>query len=382
MDDAIWMRRALTVAAHARGTVSPNPLVGCVLVADGEAVGEGCTQPPGGPHAEIVALRAAGRRARGATAYVTLEPCAHTGRTGPCAEALRAAGVTRVVAALADTSPAAAGGAAALTAAGVAVEVGLLAQEAAFANRVFLHGIGDERPWVALKAAASLDGRIAAADGTSQWLTGPHTRRMAHRLRADADAVLVGSGTVLADDPHLTVRLPDYDGPPPLRVVLDGRGRTPDAARVVDRAAPTLLVLGPESHAEADRLRATGAEVVVVDPGDLGAVLGLLAARGVRSVLVEGGGAVAGSFVRAGLVDELSCHLAPVLLGESGRPWLVGDGIATLADAPRMRLADSTRSGDDTILTLVRAQSHVPAVTPAARSITPAAHPHTPAEGH
>jgi diaminohydroxyphosphoribosylaminopyrimidine deaminase/5-amino-6-(5-phosphoribosylamino)uracil reductase len=370
MDDAAWMRRALAVAARARGTVSPNPLVGCVLVADGAAVGEGCTQPPGGPHAEIVALRAAGGRARGATAYVTLEPCAHTGRTGPCAEALRAAGVTRVVAALADTNLIAAGGGAELAAAGVAVEVGLLAEQAAFANRVFLHGISHERPWVVLKAAASLDGRIAAADGTSQWLTGPGARRVAHRLRADADAVLVGSGTVLADDPHLTVRLPGYTGPPPLRVVLDGRGRTPEAARVLDEAAPTLLVLRPEAHAQADRLRATAAEVVVASPGDLGAVLGLLAVRGVRSVLVEGGGAVAGSFVRAGLVDELSCHLAPVLLGEAGRPWLVGDGIATLADAPRLRLADSARLGDDTVLTLVRAQTDEPALASAAQAPT------------
>lgn len=348
-EDERWMRRALALAERGRRTVAPNPVVGCVLVADGAVVGEGWHERAGGPHAEVVALAAAGDRARGATAYTTLEPCAHTGRTGPCTEALLAAGVTRVVAAIADPDPVAAGGAARLRAAGVDVTVGPLADEAAWQNRVFLTGICARRPHVVLKAAVSLDGRIAAADGTSRWITGPDARRVAHRLRAEAGAVLVGSGTVLADDPRLTVRPPGADTRQPLRVVLDGRGRVPASARVRDGAAPTLVITGPGAAA-------AGADTLVLpDPHDLRAVLAALWCREVRSVLVEGGAAVAAAFVRAGLVDELAVHVAPVLLGEQGRPLLAGDGIATLRDAPRYTTMAVDRAGTDTLLTLVPA---------------------------
>lgn len=383
-DDEAWMRRALELAARGATTVSPNPLVGCVLVRGGAAVGEGWHSRAGGPHAEVVALAAAGPLAAGATAYVTLEPCDHTGATPPCTRALLAAGVARVVVAIADPNPLAAGGAARLRAAGLTVDVGPGAAEAAWQNRVFLAGLRAARPWVVLKTAASLDGRSAAADGSSQWITGPEARARAHRLRAEVDAVLVGSGTVLADDPRLTVRLPGSAGPQPLRVVLDARRRVPPGARVFDGAAPTLLltaeaspaapgprVAAPRPRGAADpaassggdpapglgRAHPRGVAVAAVPRAtgglDLGAVLRVLWDRGIRSVLVEGGAAVAGSFVRAGLLDELRCHLAPVLLGERGRPLLAGDGIATLAAAPRLHLQAVERAGADTLLTLV-----------------------------
>jgi diaminohydroxyphosphoribosylaminopyrimidine deaminase / 5-amino-6-(5-phosphoribosylamino)uracil reductase len=261
VEDSRWMRRALELAERGRWTVSPNPLVGCVLVRDGEVVGEGWHFRAGGPHAEVAALEAAGELAAGATAYVTLEPCGHAGRTGPCTQALLAAGVSRVVAAIPDPHPEAGGGAAMLRADGVRVDVGVLAEEARRQNAVFLHGVAAGRPYVTLKLAVSLDGRIAAADGTSRWLTGPQARRHAHALRAEADAVAVGSGTVLADDPLLTVRLDGYAGPQPLRVVLDRRVRTRPSHRVHEASAPTLCAVGaaPPAPAPAGAAAAGGA---------------------------------------------------------------------------------------------------------------------------
>ena len=323
------MRRALALAERGRSTVSPNPLVGCVLVAGEQIVGEGFHERAGGPHAEVAALAAAGDRAQGATAFVTLEPCDHTGRTGPCTQALIAAGISRVVVATADPNPEAAGGAATLRAAGVAVELGLLGDLARAQNEVFLFGLTHQRPFVIAKIAASLDGRIAAADGTSRWLTGPAARRRVHQLRAEVDAVLVGSGTVLADDPELTVRLDGATAAPPLRVVIDRRGRVGTHHRVTNDAAPTLIAAEPT----------------------LDAVLAGLHARGVRSVLVEGGSEVLAAFLRDGLVDRLHVHLAPVLLGEQGRPVVAGPWASTLADAPRLSLSSVEREGDDVLLT-------------------------------
>jgi diaminohydroxyphosphoribosylaminopyrimidine deaminase/5-amino-6-(5-phosphoribosylamino)uracil reductase len=328
--DERWMRRALTLAERGRYTVSPNPLVGCVLVRDGAIVGEGWHERAGGSHAEVIALRVAGPCADRATAYVTLEPCAHTGRTGPCVAALLDARVARVVAATSDPHPLAAGGLRALRAAGVDVVVGILEAEARRQNEVFFHGVATGRPFVVLKLAMSLDGRIAAADGTSQWLTGEAARRRAHALRAEVDAVLVGSGTVLADNPQLTVRIPDYDGPQPLRVVLDRRGRIPASARVFDHPASAL----------------------VLDEPDPKAVLAALWDRGVRSVLVEGGAHVAGAFIAAAVVDKLVVHTAPLLLGASGIPALCGDRISTLAGALRFDLDAVEQVGADIILTL------------------------------
>ena len=329
LDDTAAMRRALELAAQGSATVSPNPMVGCILVRDGEIVGEGYHQQAGGPHAEIAALRAAGERARGSTAYVSLEPCNHTGRTGPCSTALIDAGVLRVVAAVADPDPQAAGGAGALEAAGVEVELGVLENEARHLNEVFFHGVRTGRPFFVAKAAVSLDGRIAAADGTSQWLTGVDLRRRAHELRAAVDAVIVGSQTVLSDDPRLTVRLDDYHAPQPLRVVLDRRGRVGPDRHVCDGEAPTLLYSGG-----LDRLP------------------GVLWGRGVRSALVEGGAQVVGSFLRAGLADKLVVHVAPLLLGAQGRPLLDGDWAQTLADAPRLQLHSVEQVGGDAALTL------------------------------
>lgn len=329
LDDTAVMRRALELAERGRATVAPNPMVGCVLVRDGEVVGEGHHEQAGGPHAEIVALRAAGEAARGATAYVSLEPCSHTGRTGPCSTALIEAGVARVVAAVADPNSQAAGGAAALRTAGVDVAVGLLEAEARQLNEVFFHGVRTGRPFFVVKAAVSLDGRIAAADGSSQWLTGESARRAVQKLRAAVDAVIVGSQTVLTDDPHLTVRLDGYDGRQPLRVVLDRRGRVGADRHVCDQEAPTLLYSGG-----LDRLP------------------GVLWGRGVRSALVEGGAQVVGAFLRAGLADKVVVHVAPLLLGVEGRPLLDGPWAQTLAEAPRLQLHSVEQVGEDAALTL------------------------------
>jgi diaminohydroxyphosphoribosylaminopyrimidine deaminase/5-amino-6-(5-phosphoribosylamino)uracil reductase len=322
------MARARDLGYSVLGSTSPNPAVGAVILAtDGTLVGEGATSPPGGPHAEIAALAQAGERARGGTAVVTLEPCAHTGRTGPCADALIAAGVARVVVAVPEPTELAGGGADRLRAAGIDVEVGVEqhdAEEGALAD--WLTVVREHRPFVVWKVAATLDGRVAAADGTSRWITGPEARAEVHRLRAAADAVVVGSGTALADDPQLTVR--DTDGTPtdrqPLRVVVDRRGRVPETARVFDGAAPTYV-----SRAST--------------PAEL---LAELHARDVRRVLLEGGPTLAAAFLRDGLVDEVLVHLAPTFLG-SGSP-LVGDlGISTIAGALSLRMIDLLPLGGD-----------------------------------
>lgn len=353
--DEVWMRRALDLAEHGRHGVSPNPMVGCLLVRDGVAVGEGFHERAGGPHAEVVALAQAGPRSAGATAYVTLEPCDHSGRTGPCTRALITAGIRRVVAAVADPHPVAGGGAATLRAAGIRVDVGVCAVQARRQNEVFFHTAATGRPFVVVKAATSLDGRVAAADGSSQWLTGEQARARGHALRAEVDAVLVGSGTVLADDPALTCRLPGYRGPQPLRVVLDRRGRTTADRRVLDGSAPTLVLAGPRAEpAWVAGLRAAGIQVGLVaglEAGEPHAVLAPLWDRQVRSVLVEGGATVIGAFLRAGLCDKLVVHVAPLLLGAAGAP-LLGGGAATLAQAPRLRLDAVERAGGDAILTL------------------------------
>jgi len=317
-DDEELMRRAIDLAAAVRATTSPNPWVGSVVVALDGAVFEGATQPPGGDHAEVVALAAAGRRARGATLYSTLEPCAHNGRTPPCTDAIIAAGVTRVVVAVEDPDPLVAGrGAARLADAGIAVEVGVGAEPVRIQLRAYLKHRSTGRPWVILKLAATMDGRTAAPDGTSRWITGDAARTDVHRLRAESDAVLVGAGTVRADDPALTVRA-GVTGRDPQRVVL---GKTPLDARV----HPALEL-----------------------SGDLGGVLDELGRRGVLQLLVEGGAGVAHGFHEAGLVDRYVLYLAPALLGgDDGRPMFAGPGAATLADAWRGRIVEVTPLGAD-----------------------------------
>jgi diaminohydroxyphosphoribosylaminopyrimidine deaminase/5-amino-6-(5-phosphoribosylamino)uracil reductase len=322
------MARARELGLRVLGSTSPNPPVGAVVLDSAGAVaGEGATSPPGGPHAEVHALAQAGERARGGTAVVTLEPCAHTGRTGPCAGALVAAGVARVVIAVPEPTQLAGGGAARLRAAGVDVETGV-EQAAAEAGALgaWLTGVREHRPQVVWKVAATLDGRVAAADGTSRWITGPTARAEVHRLRATCDAVVVGSGTALVDDPQLTVR--DAGGRPagsqPLRVVVDRRGRLPATARVLDDAAPFYVS------------RAAGPAALLAELFD----------RNVRRVLLEGGPTLAAAFLSARLVDEVVVHLAPQLLGAGAA--MVGDlGISTMSAALHLQVVDLTLMGGD-----------------------------------
>jgi diaminohydroxyphosphoribosylaminopyrimidine deaminase/5-amino-6-(5-phosphoribosylamino)uracil reductase len=343
---AAAMRRAVELSRAVLGNTSPNPPVGAVALDErGEVVGEGATQPPGGPHAEVVALRQAGHRAH--TLVVTLEPCAHTGRTGPCTEQLIAGGVKRVAFACAEPTSLAGGGAARLRAAGVDVVPGLLeAEVAAGPMSAWLHVQATGRPHVTWKYAATLDGRSAAADGTSRWITGDAARADVHRLRSESDAILVGVGTVLADDPGLTAR-PD-PGHQPLRVVLDAEGRTPLEAKVLDDSARTLMVTSGSSYGE-DRTLVLGAGPRI----DLEALLKELADRGLVSVLLEGGPTLAGAFLQAGLVDRVIGYIAPALLGD-GSPAVLGAGIGTIDDAIRLQLVDVTRVGEDLRLTMVR----------------------------
>jgi diaminohydroxyphosphoribosylaminopyrimidine deaminase/5-amino-6-(5-phosphoribosylamino)uracil reductase len=352
--DEAWMARAVGLAEGGRGTASPNPMVGAVLVRDGRVVGEGFHRAAGLAHAEVVALDAAGGLAAGATCYVTLEPCAHHGRTPPCADALVAAGVARVVVAVADPDPRVAGaGLDRLRAAGVEVAVGAGAGPAAQQNAAYLTHRRLGRPRVTLKAAASLDGKVAAPDGTSQWITGPAARADAHRLRAEADAVCVGAGTALADDPRLTVRLPGHHGRQPLRVLVDAAGRVGAGGHLFDGEAPTLVATTPAAPpAAVEAWKATGAEVLVL-PGapegvDLDNLVRALGERGVLELLVEGGPRLQASLWAAGLADRLVWYLAPLAIGGDKAPGLLaGDGAATLAAARRLRLASVDPVGDD-----------------------------------
>lgn len=313
------MARALELAGAARNRTSPNPWVGAVLETEDGRRFEGATEPPGGPHAEVVALAAAGQAARGATLYTTLEPCAHHGRTPPCAAAVVDAGVRRVVVALQDPDPQVSGrGVELLRRAGVEVTEGVLAHEAAELLAPYLKHRATGRPWVVLKLAATLDGRIAAPDGSSKWITGPEARRDVHQLRARSDAVLVGAGTVRADDPALTARTDPAPQQQPLRVVL---GHVPEGARVL-----------PAIEAE----------------GELAGVLDELGHKGVLQLLVEGGAKVAHAFHSAGLVDRYVLYLAPALFGgDDGRAMFDGPGAPVMDEVWRGRLVSVSRLGDD-----------------------------------
>jgi diaminohydroxyphosphoribosylaminopyrimidine deaminase/5-amino-6-(5-phosphoribosylamino)uracil reductase len=352
--DEGWMARAVALAEGGRGTASPNPMVGAVLVRDGRVVGEGFHRAAGLAHAEALALAAAGELAAGATCYVTLEPCAHHGRTPPCADALVAAGVARVVAAVADPDPRVGGaGLDRLRAAGVRVDVGAGAEAAAEQNAAYLTHRRLGRPRITLKAAASLDGKVAAPDGTSQWITGPAARADAHRLRAEADAVCVGAGTALADDPRLTVRLPGWSGRQPLRVLVDAAGRVAATGHLFDGEAETLVATTPAAPAAAvDAWKAAGAEVLMCEATvgqavDLEDLVRALGERGVLELLVEGGPRLQASLWAAGLADRLVWYLAPLAIGGQGAPGLLGAGAVTLADARRLRLASVDRFGED-----------------------------------
>jgi diaminohydroxyphosphoribosylaminopyrimidine deaminase/5-amino-6-(5-phosphoribosylamino)uracil reductase len=352
------MGRALRLAAAGVGRTSPNPMVGAVLVKDERVVGEGAHLRAGGPHAEVVALEAAGAAAAGATCYVTLEPCAHFGRTPPCADALVRARVARVVAACPDPYHAVAGrGLARLQAAGIAVTVGVGETEARALNRAFLCAVTEGRPHVTLKTAMTLDGKIAASDGSSRWITGEAARLEAHRLRFAADAVLVGIGTVLADDPWLTVRHPELPPKEPLRVVADSRLRLPLEAQLFREGDPDRVVVAcvaPAPVGPATALRARGARVLEL-PGeggrvDLRALLEALRALDVIAVLVEGGGELAGALAEASLVDRVAFFLAPRLLGGRDAPGPLGGRGRALKESLALGDVTPRRLGDDLLI--------------------------------
>jgi diaminohydroxyphosphoribosylaminopyrimidine deaminase/5-amino-6-(5-phosphoribosylamino)uracil reductase len=358
--DRHMMRAALALARRGLGTVWPNPAVGCVLVNQGRVVGRGWTQPGGRPHAETEAIAQAGEAARGATAYVTLEPCAHWGRTPPCAEALIASGVARVIAAIEDPDPRVSGGGLALLrGAGISVESGLCADMAAEINAGFFSRVRSGRPMVTLKLATSLDGRIATASGESRWITGPAARERTHLLRATHDAILVGAATVLADDPQLTCRLPGLDHRSPVRVALDRNLAIPPAARLVTEArqVATWIVTAAGSDPERrDILQRAGVELIDAAPDaagriDLADALGRLGERGLTRLLVEGGGRLAAALLRAGLVDRLVWLHAPLLLGGDGVPSVNALALAALAGAPSFDLLSSETVGPDLLST-------------------------------
>ena len=348
------MRRALDLAERGRGLVAPNPLVGAVVVRDGDIVGEGWHEGPGTRHAEIMALEAAGTGVSGSTLYVTLEPCSHFGRTPPCAPRLIEAGVARVVAAMGDPNPLVDGrGLRLLREAGVPVDIGLLEREAEGLNEAFVKHVRTGLPLVVLKMAASLDGRAAARDGSSRWITGPEARADVHALRAAADAILVGAGTALRDDPRLTVRDPAYAGPAKLRVVVDGRGIVPETHRLFDGAAPTVVATtesAPGARRQAWRER--GADVIVLDEGSshvpLERLLADLGKRDIQHVLVEGGPTIAWEFVHRKLLDRLILYFAPVLVGGREAPGILqGEGVRSIAEALPLEIESVGRVGRD-----------------------------------
>ncbi len=344
------MARALQLAERGLWTTTPNPRVGCVLARDGEIVGEGWHAKAGEPHAEVNALRAAGDRARGATAYVTLEPCSHHGRTPPCAEALTAAGVGRVVAAMSDPNPLVAGkGLAVLQAAGIVTASGLLESEARELNIGFVSRMTRGRPWLRLKAAASLDGKTALNNGVSQWITGPEARRDGQRWRARACAVLTGIGTVRGDDPQLNVR-DVATTRQPLRVVVDSRLETPLSAKIL-RGGPVLMAAAVDDEKRANSLRAAGAEVVVLpNPHgkvDLKNLLEELGRRGINEVHAEAGFNLNGSLLREGLVDELLLYLAPCVIGHQASSLFNLPELTSLDGKRRLDIRDLRQVGED-----------------------------------
>jgi diaminohydroxyphosphoribosylaminopyrimidine deaminase / 5-amino-6-(5-phosphoribosylamino)uracil reductase len=357
-EDVNWMRAALGLAHRGLGNVWPNPAVGCVIVSRGRVVGRGWTQPGGRPHAETEALRRAGASARGATAYVTLEPCNHWGRTPPCADALIAGGVRRVVAAVEDPDPRVAGGGfRRLRAAGIVVVTGLCASEALEINAGFLTRERRGRPLVTLKLATSLDGRIATSTGESRWITGPPARAQTHKLRADHDAILVGTGTVLADDPQLTCRLPGLNLYSPVRVVLDRNLRIPTTAQVISTASETptwVLTLPSADRSRQAAFIASGATVIEVAPDDTGrisltAALMAIGARGVTRLLVEGGAQLAAGLLRAKLVDRLVWVHAPLLIGGDGTPAVGPLDLAALDKSPGFERISTGIAGSDMV---------------------------------
>ncbi len=364
-DDHAHMARALQLAAHGLWSTTPNPRVGCVIVQGGKIVGEGWHARAGEAHAEVHALQAAGELARGATAYVTLEPCSHFGRTPPCSDALIRAGIARVVAAIQDPNPRVAGaGLARLAEQGIATACGLLAEQARELNRGFVKRMEYGLPWTQLKLAASLDGRTALANGQSKWITGALARQDVQRQRARACAILTGVGSVLADNPQMNVR--ELATPrQPLRIIADSALATPAGARILQGGA-TLIACADSNSPNAAALRAAGAELLPC-PGadgrvDLPALLAELGRRGINELMVEAGPTLAGALLATGAVDEILLYMAPALMGRDARGLIDLTGLARMADVPRYRWHDIRRVGDDLRLTL-RPQEPYPAQT-------------------
>jgi diaminohydroxyphosphoribosylaminopyrimidine deaminase / 5-amino-6-(5-phosphoribosylamino)uracil reductase len=353
--DHVHMARALRLAERGLYTTQPNPRVGCVIAHGADVVGEGWHARAGEPHAEVFALRAAGERARGATAYVTLEPCAHFGKTPPCADALIAAKIGRAVAACEDPNPRVAGGGfAKLRDAGISVETGLMRDAARELNRGFLSRLERKRPWVRVKLATSLDGRTALSSGESKWITGESARADVQRWRARSSAILTAIGTAIADNPRLTVRL-DTPFIAPLRVVLDSTLRTPRGSQLLDGSAPTLIVHGNDAQSD-DRFRNVELVALSLINGrlDLNTLMTRLAERGINELQVEAGPKLCGSLLAAELVDELLLYTAPLLLGDTARPLLALPELASVTAAPRWKIADRRQIGEDTRLLLRR----------------------------
>jgi diaminohydroxyphosphoribosylaminopyrimidine deaminase / 5-amino-6-(5-phosphoribosylamino)uracil reductase len=361
-NDLNHMRTALSLGRRGLGTTWPNPSVGCVLVRDGRVVGRGYTGNGGRPHAEPTALSMAGPAARGATAYVTLEPCCHWGQTPPCTDALIQAKVARVVIAMLDPDRRVdSQGVARLREAGIIVECGLLEQEARDDQEGFVRRVTQDRPMVTLKLATTVDGKIATGAGESQWITGPEARRMAHVLRGRHDAVLAGAGTVVADNPELTCRLLGFRASPVVRVVVDSHLRTPLTSKLAQTASEAplwFLVRNGADRARRDAFIALGATVIDIDASaagiDLADGLTALAREGLTRVLVEGGGQVAASFIRADHVDRIAWFQAPAVMGGDGWPGVQGFGIEKLAMMPRFVRERVTSLGDDLLIEFKR----------------------------
>jgi diaminohydroxyphosphoribosylaminopyrimidine deaminase/5-amino-6-(5-phosphoribosylamino)uracil reductase len=356
--DIDFMKMALALAERGLGQVAPNPAVGCVLTRDGVVVGRGWTQPGGRPHAETEALARAGARARGATAYVTLEPCAHHGKTPPCAEALIAAGVARVVGAVADPDGRVAGkGFAMLEKAGIEVEEGVCFAQARHLNEGFFLKVMEERPLVTLKIASSADGRTATRTGHSRWITGGAARERGHLLRATHDAIMIGSATAIVDDPTLTCRLPGLGNRSPIRIVADGRLRLPLTSKLVREARKTPVWILTFAGNDAGRRSAfidCGVELIDVPAGadglmDMKAAMRLLAGRGLTRVLVEGGARLASSLMRSHLVDRIEWFRSATVIGGDGYPAIAALGVDQLDGAPVLALTETLALGDDTL---------------------------------
>jgi diaminohydroxyphosphoribosylaminopyrimidine deaminase/5-amino-6-(5-phosphoribosylamino)uracil reductase len=357
--DLQYMTRALEIAEWGSGATRPNPLVGAVLVKQGKIIGEGYHQAYGGPHAEIYALREAGVEAEGSTLYVTLEPCSHHGKTPPCAEAIAKANVKKVVCAISDPNPLVQGkGLAYLQEQGIETSCGLSAEQARKQNEIFLHFITTKTPFVLLKTAMSLDGKIATKTGESRWITSGQSRSYVHRLRNRYAAIMVGIGTVLADDPVLTTRMEGRNGHNPLRIVMDSRARTPLNSRLIRTIdeAPVMIVTSEKALPEQEKaLRSAGAEVLKV-PGEgqakrIREVVKILGERGVDSLLVEGGGTLANSFIQAQAVQKYLAFIAPLVIGgKDARTPVEGEGITSLSDAAQLTITAVEHLGPDILI--------------------------------